>query len=897
MDTGNILPQSDDDKFRQFLASIKSAEPADPSSASVAGTKSGDVPGAPHVIDRLVAGGYLPFLRPCAPPGVPRMRRDKVTGALVESISDGKAPSSFRDGRWGGMKGWPTFVPAPEDVEQWRRWPNPNWCLVSGEIGVFDIDVKVSPTDAGPAADRARRLVEATKAAIGQDLGLPPGELPLRWRDNSTSCAIIVRLAEPCGKRVLRFIGPEGEDHAIEFLGRGQQVVVAGRHASGAEIHNSLLDTAFKDLPAITPDKLNEIIAAISTAALSIGYTHKSSLAKPGRDDKPPYSPYVAVLRAIMSRRAEWVSDVIPVVPGDHAEWRVSSVELDRDLEEDLSVYLNGIYDHATRRDHTPASLIVEFGAIDAGGEITFGGAPIYEPDGAEQFAVVGEADRSVRRPTEAQALTWLCRRLAGDHVTAFLEGATWATSLPGIARAVGLQWEALEAVRWFQFPEGDEPETWRPDRLTKNADTLVVLRAVDPGRFARVEAAKQPEAVDLQKIADERQATVAALPPPAEASASGSISWIDPTAWAGKPIRKREWEVEGWIPRNEVTLLYGDGGVGKTLLIHQYATCAATGKPFLAQETRPARVMAFFCEDSEDELHRRQADINGMLHVDYADLGNLRISTRKHDDNALGVWDKTTGTTKLTPAWHRLRADAVAWGADVVIVDTLSDVYVGDEIARAQVNSFVKTCLGRLASEIGGSVIALGHPSVSGKTSGTGTSGSTQWSNAVRSRLYLRYPDKTERGKIRELETMKLNYGAKGSVLKIKWDRGAFDVVAGMSTADRPAGFPASDIPDIADAVEAAVAAAINECSGVALSPGKTSPYYGPKVLKLRSPDLLQAFNAVEIEAAFARMERNGTIRHQEIGRDGSRRAIKGYVLVPDKLSAGRPEPSNSFD
>jgi RecA-family ATPase len=86
--------------------------------------------------------------------------------------------------------------------------------------------------------------------------------------------------------------------------------------------------------------------------------------------------------------------------------------------------------------------------------------------------------------------------------------------------------------------------------------------------------------------------------------------------------------------------------------------------------------------------------------------------------------------------------ADAKAFRADVVIVDTIADVFAGSEIDRMQVNAFVKSCLGRLAQEIGGSVIALGHPSMAGKQSGEGESGSTAWSNAVRSRLYLKVPE-----------------------------------------------------------------------------------------------------------------------------------------------------------
>ncbi|TPL87117.1 AAA family ATPase [Mesorhizobium sp. B2-3-12] len=900
MTSGNIAPHAHADKFQQFLASIKPSDrpPFGPIEAAEI------APAAAHrspfsaEIDRLTAGGYLPLLRPCLPPGVRFTTWDKATKTVVEKTSDGKVPGELVGDKWRAMADWRNRTPTAADVATWRNWPDAGICLTTGGVGALDIDIKIDRSETGAEAERARSLVDAIKRLTADALDRPVDQLPMRWRENSTSCMVLMRLATTLGKRRLHLVDvASGRQHAVEFLATGQQIVVSGVHVSGSRVRSSLPDIPFDALPILESGRLDALVPAIAEKAASMGFRLASSKAGSGKELKPPYSPAVAVLRAVMARRAEWAPQIVPCRPSSDHEWRVTSAELDRDLEEDLAIFADGIEDYGAEWTHTPASLVVEFGSIDADGDITYGGSPLYGSRGGRPFAPVGELDASIRRPSEAEALTWLCRRLAGNPLPAFERGATWATSLPAIGRSVGLVWEALEAARFFDHVEGDRPESWQADRLVKNADFLVAIRAVEPERFSRIEDAHQSGAVDLCKLADERQAAVATSPIRLEAPTPGSISWIDPASWTGKPIRAREWEVEGWIPRHETTLLYGDGGVGKTLLIHQYATCAATGKSFLGQETRPARVMAFFCEDSEDELHRRQADINGMLHVDYSDLANLRISSRKHDDNALGVWDKAMGTTKLTPAWHRLRDDAVAWGADVVIVDTLSDVYVGDEIARAQVNSFVKTCLGRLASEIGGSVIALGHPSVSGKTSGTGTSGSTQWSNAVRSRLYLRYPDKTERGKIRELETMKLNYGPKGSVLKIRWDRGAFDVVAGMSTADRPAGFPASAVPDLADAVEAAVAAAINECAGVALATGRTSANYAPKVLKRRSPDVLQAFSVSEVEAAIGRMEQNGTIRHEEIGRDGSRRAVKGYVLVPDKMSASSPKTDAAFD
>jgi len=53
----------------------------------------------------------------------------------------------------------------------------------------------------------------------------------------------------------------------------------------------------------------------------------------------------------------------------------------------------------------------------------------------------------------------------------------------------------------------------------------------------------------------------------------------IDPLALAGKPIPARRWAVRDWIPHGTVTMLSGNGGVGKSLLTMQLLTAAAIGK------------------------------------------------------------------------------------------------------------------------------------------------------------------------------------------------------------------------------------------------------------------------------------------------------------------------------
>ncbi|KQT46608.1 hypothetical protein ASG52_12880 [Methylobacterium sp. Leaf456] len=341
------------------------------------------------------------------------------------------------------------------------------------------------------------------------------------------------------------------------------------------------------------------------------------------------------------------------------------------------------------------------------------------------------------------------------------------------------------------------------------------------------------------------------------------------------------------------MTLLYGDGGVGKTLVAQQYATCAATGTPWLGMEVRKARVVCFFCEDDAPELQRRQHDINRQLGVDFSALGDLRFCARKGADNLLAVWDRSTGVMRLTETWHWLRDQALAFGATVVIVDTLADIFAGSEIDRAQVSAFVKSCLWRLAHEIGGTVIALGHPSMSGKASGEGTSGSLAWNNACRSRLYLRYPEAAKGSKsaaripsdLRELENMKLNYGPRGSRIKLRWVRGAFEPLF-ISALPEVEGERIS-VPTTEDAALDALVLALASHPRERLSTAGNSPYYAPKILRELDPGGLGAFSTSELAEAIARLERAGSLDRVEVGKDASSRPVYGLRVNRDRLSS----------
>ena len=71
--------------------------------------------------------------------------------------------------------------------------------------------------------------------------------------------------------------------------------------------------------------------------------------------------------------------------------------------------------------------------------------------------------------------------------------------------------------------------------------------------------------------------------------------------------------------------------------------------------------------------------------------------------------------------------------------------------------------------------MVLTAHPSLTGRNTGTGESGSTAWNNAVRSRLYLTEADEQADGAERILKTMKSNYGPKGGELRLRWAKGVY--------------------------------------------------------------------------------------------------------------------------
>src|SRR5258708_15158875 len=96
-------------------------------------------------------------------------------------------------------------------------------------------------------------------------------------------------------------------------------------------------------------------------------------------------------------------------------------------------------------------------------------------------------------------------------------------------------------------------------------------------------------------------------------------LPYIIGASRAGMVRPERPWEVLHWVPRRQVTLLGGVGGIGKTLLALQLMVASASTGRWLGLPVRRCRAFGVFAEDEADEIDLRLRDL-----IDLADLDDL---------------------------------------------------------------------------------------------------------------------------------------------------------------------------------------------------------------------------------------------------------------------------------
>ncbi|MGQ3281373.1 MAG: bifunctional DNA primase/polymerase, partial [Shinella sp.] len=252
------------------------------------------------------------------------------------------------------ISGWSTLQATPAAIDAWARGhaDHQNTGLLTGRVVAIDIDV-LDPATCDKLVDRLLDLPDA---------GLAPCRTGM-----APKCLFIFRCDAPRRKQATGEYLVNGQKCQVEVLGEGQQFVAFGIHPdidqpyvwSGGDV----LSIPFSDLPEIGAADLDaflldaeEILAAAGT---------------PTRASAPKRAAAIAgetfwrrVNSAALASPEQWVRDLFPSAKQETgtAAWRVSSSDLGRSLEEDISIHADGIRDFGTEEAETPISIIQKWG-------------------------------------------------------------------------------------------------------------------------------------------------------------------------------------------------------------------------------------------------------------------------------------------------------------------------------------------------------------------------------------------------------------------------------------------------------------------------------------------------------------------------------------------------------
>lgn len=363
----------------------------------------------------------------------------------------------------------------------------------------------------------------------------------------------------------------------------------------------------------------------------------------------------------------------------------------------------------------------------------------------------------------------------------------------------------------------------------------------------------------------------------------SGSASdfdLIDPASWANIHPPEREWLWQEWLPRGQVSLLTGAGSAGKSLLGQQLATSVALGRPCLGIPTVQGRAIYITCEDDAQELHRRQDAICNMLGIRMSDLSGKLWLSSWHGllENELATFTRD-GKMCEARRYHALVAECRRVGAKFVVLDNTAHLFAGNENDRHQVAAFLNL-LNRLADEIEGAVLLVGHPNKIGDD----YSGSTAWQNQVRSRVFMEIPSDKDGEPInpnaRTIARRKVNYSMRGEAVCFHWHDWAFvreedlEPEAGAELAARI----------LADEEDHRFLACLDKATGErrATSHAKAASNYAPRVFVVMPTS--KGMKGRAFERAMHRLLHLGVIAgDQPLWQRSNRNWVRGLGRAPD--------------
>jgi hypothetical protein len=268
---------------------------------------------------------------------------------------------------------------ADADEAEVCRWamvePNcTNTGLLCGELVGVDLDI--------PVLEIAERIEALAVTILGRTSLRRIGQAPkmlLAYR----TITLLPKMVTP------ELFLPDGTKLQVEIIGIGQQFVAYGVHpVTGGEYEwpDAGPDLVpLSDLPVVAEANLREFAAAAEALLRATGGRMKAELkvaacgpAGQPRSEATPDQPktpadpapraaaanvFRAVNQAALASLDAWVPQLFPRAKlQTTGAWRVTSAELGRTYEEDLSIHPNGVQDFGPRVGLSPIDVVIEFG-------------------------------------------------------------------------------------------------------------------------------------------------------------------------------------------------------------------------------------------------------------------------------------------------------------------------------------------------------------------------------------------------------------------------------------------------------------------------------------------------------------------------------------------------------
>jgi hypothetical protein len=211
----------------------------------------------------------------------------------------------------------------------------------------------------------------------------------------------------------------------------------------------------------------------------------------------------------------------------------------------------------------------------------------------------------------------------------------------------------------------------------------------------------------------------------------------VDGPTLALDPEPVVEWVVEDHIPIEHATIVSGNGGTGKTTLIAQLMAAMQIGGEWLGMKVKQGGALFVTSEEGKKDANRMLRAVLKAEGKSLAHCPNLQVISLADRDATMAAAPSRLAPLVATPLWHALERLIERKKPLLVVLDARADMYGGEENFRRHVRGFI-VMLKRLAMNQHLASLLIEHPSLSGMNTGTGLSGSSDWHNGPRARLYL---------------------------------------------------------------------------------------------------------------------------------------------------------------